>query len=76
MEMYKVIYLVCASIFYLNYVVGMQFFSVKQVFSTHWHFQFWFFATIKMFRPFSPIGFTVLGISIFPVGAFIPALRI
>jgi hypothetical protein len=49
MEMYKVIAKVCTSIFYLDYVVGMQFFDLKQVFSTHWAKPILIFGNQKMF---------------------------
>lgn len=66
-EVDAVIYLVCTSIFYLDNVMRIQFFSIKQMFTAAWANSVLFLGYFVKFRIFNPTGFSVPSGSVLPV---------
>jgi hypothetical protein len=67
--MFKVLRGVCAPLFHRDLVMGMQWFSIKQVFATLRTTPVLPLGYISQLRVLSPVGLAILGLTHSPVGA-------
>jgi len=55
----EIVFSICPTIFHPDYVVGVQFLSIKQVFSAYWAFPVLVIRHFVHFGAFCPICFTI-----------------